>query len=76
MSPTRQEILKTRIGSHCHGCNMQDSDSDIRIIVIPPIDYFFGIKEFEQREEKNEEKGQEIEYWNVTKFRYPDIPLR
>ena len=57
-------ILKTRIGSHCHGTNTPESDEDIRGIFIPPIEYYLGLKEIEQF--KGE--GKDEEYWNIKKF--------
>lgn len=59
-------ILTSRIGSHCHGINTPESDEDIRSIVIPTIDYFFGTKNFEQKVEKI--NGNDVEHWNITKF--------
>lgn len=60
-------ILKSRIGSHCHGTNMQDSDEDIRGICVPPIDYFFGIKNWEQTTPTKVD-GNDVEYWSIQKL--------
>jgi len=59
-------ILKTRIGSHCHGTQLPTSDQDIRCVVIPPLDYFFGLKHFEMAEEKTD--GKDIETWSISKL--------
>jgi len=66
MNNNFKTILTSRIGSHCHGINTQESDEDIRSIVIPTIDYFFGTKNFEQKVEKID--GNDVEHWNITKF--------
>lgn len=59
-----RKILSVRIGSYCHGTNIETSDQDIRHIVIPTYDYFLGLKEY------SESKAPEgdIEYWNVKKL--------
>lgn len=59
-------ILKVRIGSYCHGVNLPTSDEDIRDIVIPPIDYFFGLYRFDQSVLKVD--GNDYEYWNIMKL--------
>ena len=59
-------IIKTRIGSHCHGVNMPDSDTDIRTVFIPTKDYFLGLKTCEMIVEK--EEGKDIEHWNIGKL--------
>lgn len=61
-----REIIRTRIGSHCHGTNMPESDTDIRTIFIPPRDYFVGLKTCKMYEEKQD--GKDIEHWNVSKL--------
>lgn len=44
----KNTIFKCITGSRAYGTNTQDSDTDIRGVCIPEIDYFFGIKRFEQ----------------------------
>lgn len=51
-----KEILRVRTGSHCHGTSMPDSDEDIRGIIVPPLDYFFGTKHFEQIENRESDQ--------------------
>lgn len=60
------QIIKVRVGSHCHGTNMPESDTDIRTVFIPTKDYFLGLKTCEMLEEK--EDGKDIEHWNVAKL--------
>jgi uncharacterized protein len=59
-------IIKVRVGSHCHGTNMPESDTDIRSVFIPTKDYFLGLKRCEQIEEKQD--GKDIEHWNIHKL--------
>jgi uncharacterized protein len=41
-------ILKCYGGSHAYGLNTPQSDVDIRGICIPPVEYYFGLNNFEQ----------------------------
>jgi len=59
-------IIKTRVGSHCHGVNMPESDDDIRSVFIPTKDYFLGLKTCEIIQDKVD--GNDIEKWNVAKL--------
>ncbi len=61
-------ILKVRIGSHCHGTNVTGSDEDIRNIVIPSLDYFFGLKKFEVKDYIYKIDGNDVEYWDIIKL--------
>ena len=61
-----REIIKVRVGSHCHGTNMPNSDTDIRTVFIPTKDYFLGLKTLEMTEEKQD--GKDIEHWNIVKL--------
>jgi len=61
-----REIIKVRVGSHCHGTNMPESDTDIRSVFIPTKDYFLGLKSCEMLEDKQE--GKDIEQWNIGKL--------
>ena len=57
-------ILKVRTGSWCHGTELPGSDEDIRGICIPPIDYFLGVKKFEQFEDKEND----VVIYGIEKF--------
>lgn len=57
-------ILKVRTGSHCHGTSLPESDEDIRGVCIPNLHYFFGIKNFEQYEDKEAD----IVFYGIQKF--------
>jgi predicted nucleotidyltransferase len=48
-------IYKVRVGSHAYGMNTQTSDEDFAGIFIQPIEYFFGLKAFDQQNEQSEE---------------------
>lgn len=41
-------VLKVKAGSHAYGTNTEDSDEDLRGVIIPPEEYFIGLKSFEQ----------------------------
>lgn len=41
-------ILVTLAGSRSYGINVADSDVDLKGVVIPPIEYLYGFKHFEQ----------------------------
>lgn len=43
-------IYKTVVGSTAYGLNTPESDIDIKGICIPPKEYYFGLKVFEQQE--------------------------
>jgi|GEM_PF-3293362 len=45
-------ILVVRTESHCHGTSLPTSDIDTRGVAIPTQDYFYGLKNFEQYEDK------------------------
>lgn len=61
-------ILKVLSGSYAHGTNLPTSDKDIRGICVPPIDYYFGLKEFEQYESKKESKENDIVIFGFKKY--------
>ena len=44
-------ILLVRAGSHAYGTNTPTSDLDVRGIMIPPSDYYLGMKRVEQFQE-------------------------
>lgn len=44
-------ILLVRAGSHAYGTNTPTSDLDVRGIMIPPSDYYLGMKRVEQYQE-------------------------
>jgi hypothetical protein len=47
---SKRTIFLTLTGSHAYGLNTPESDVDYRGVAIPPLDYFFGLKKFEQAE--------------------------
>lgn len=50
-SSNASTILLVRAGSHAYGTNMPTSDLDVRGIMIPPSDYYLGMKRVEQYQE-------------------------
>ena len=48
----KNTLYKCRHGSQAYGTDTEESDEDIKGICIPPINYFYGFKEFEQYEMK------------------------
>lgn len=57
-------ILKVRTGSHCHGTALETSDEDIRGIAVPDLGHFFGTRDFEQ----SEDKENDIVFYGFKKF--------
>jgi len=45
-------IYKVISGSRAYGTNREDSDVDTRGVCIPPIDYYMGMREFDQYEDR------------------------
>lgn len=64
-NPLEHVILKVRTGSHCHGTALPTSDTDYRGIIVPPIKYVLGLKEFDHW--KNPDEKDE-EYYALMKF--------
>jgi uncharacterized protein len=52
---SQQIIYKCRVGSHAYGMNTPTSDEDYAGIFVQPIEYFFGLKAFDQQVEQTEE---------------------
>jgi predicted nucleotidyltransferase len=48
-------IYKCRVGSHAYGMNTPTSDEDFAGIFIPSIEYFFGLKAFDQQIDQSKE---------------------
>jgi len=46
----KNTIYKTVVGSTAYGLNTPESDIDLKGVCIPPKEYYFGIKTFEQQE--------------------------
>lgn len=70
-------ILLAITGSHAYGTNLEGSDIDLKGITIPPIDYFFSTKKFEQKDRwENTEAGRipeldehkDIVVYSLSKF--------
>lgn len=57
-------ILEVRTGSHCHGTNMPESDEDIRGVAIPGLAWFFGLKSYQQ----DEDREKDVVVYNFKKF--------
>jgi predicted nucleotidyltransferase len=48
-------IYKCRAGSHAYGMNTPTSDEDFAGIFIPDIEFFFGLKAFDQQIDQSKE---------------------
>lgn len=57
-------IFMSISGSHLYGTSRKDSDIDLRGAAIPPIEYFYGFKSFEQFEDKEND----VVIWDIRKF--------
>ncbi|MFA5049275.1 MAG: nucleotidyltransferase domain-containing protein, partial [Patescibacteria group bacterium] len=56
-------IYRTIVGSTCYGLNTPTSDIDMKGICIPPKEYYFGLKKFEQQE-----NGKDDTTYAIKKF--------
>lgn len=61
-------ILKVRAGSHAYGTNTPESDEDFRGIIVPPLEYFFGLKNFEQFAPDAHGEHGDIVLYDIRKF--------
>lgn len=57
-------VLQVVSGSHAYGTANKDSDVDLRGIIIPPEEYFFGLRGFEQYEAAEGD----VCYYDIRKF--------
>lgn len=61
-------IYMTCHGSHAYGTNTESSDHDYKGIAIPPKEYIFGTKRFEQAEYKDAENNSEATVFELRKL--------
>ncbi len=61
-------VLKTRGGSHAYGTNTEDSDEDFRGVIIPPENYFTGLKVFREFAPTPEGPYCDVVYQDIRKF--------
>jgi uncharacterized protein len=54
-STDKHLLYKCRVGSHAYGINTPQSDEDFAGVFIPTIDYFFGLRSFDQQVEQTGE---------------------
>lgn len=54
-------IFLTQVGSQAHGTSLPESDIDRVGVCIPPKDYYFGLKKFEQADKFKDENGNKID---------------
>ena len=57
-------IFECISGSHAYGLNTPESDIDYRGVCIAPEDYYFGLYEFDQHEQKDPDRV----IYNIKKF--------
>lgn len=58
-------LYECRTGSHAYGTSTPESDEDFRGFCVPPVDYFLGLKRFDQLE-RNEPTDRVI--YDIRKF--------
>lgn len=61
-------VLKTRGGSHAYGTATEDSDEDFRGVIIPPENYFTGLKVFREFEPDPDGPCGDVVYQDIRKF--------
>jgi len=59
-------VLKTLAGSCAYGTSNEDSDKDFRGVIIPPEEYFLGLKKFEKCE--YDPPNTDVCYYDIRKF--------
>ena len=64
----KHTILKVQAGSHSYGTNTPESDEDFRGIIVPPLEYFFGLKHFEQFAPNINSDHGDIVLYDIRKF--------
>lgn len=62
----KHTVLKVIHGSFCYGTNIEGSDIDYRGVAIAPLDYYLGLKHFEQKIVNTEEEDETI--FEIGKF--------
>jgi len=63
-NPETRMIVKLLAGSNLYGTNLDNSDQDIRGIVIAPAKYHLGLERFEHYDDPDEDKV----YYDIKKF--------
>lgn len=70
-------LYKVRVGSHAYGMNTATSDEDFAGIFVPSLDYFFGLKAFDQQIEQTEERDTTLyslrKYANLAVANNPNV---
>lgn len=61
-------IFMVKHGSHAYGLNTETSDLDVKGVAIPPNDYVYGMKRFDQAEYKDAAQNAEAVVYDVRKF--------
>jgi len=61
-------VLKTRGGSHAYGTVTEDSDEDFRGVIIPPENYFTGLKVFRELSPDPNGPYGDVVYQDIRKF--------
>lgn len=61
-------VLQVAAGSHAYGTNDENSDTDLRGVMIPPEEYFTGLQRFDQCESDPDHPDADVCYYDIRKF--------
>jgi len=58
-------IMQCLVGSHAYGTATEDSDEDVRGVIIPPKEYWYGLREFGQY---TRDDGEDVQLYELRRF--------
>ncbi len=61
-------VLQVAAGSHAYGTTDENSDTDLRGVMIPPEEYFTGLQRFDQCKSDPDYPKADICYYDIRKF--------
>lgn len=61
-------LFKTLTGSRLYGMHNEESDYDTKGFGVESLDYFFGLKEWQQTVTKDEDKKEECTIYSIKRY--------